>query len=230
MQMKSSSKQHSRLFQDFYQLFTIFIHFRGHTLPALHILMNQKTEKLYEAVTIRRLIPEFNSAFAIGDFEKAPRNALVSVIPSITIIGCWFHFTKAIFAKIKKLGLSKLYKQNQIFTLWIRKIMALNFASRRGLLPVYLYMEIQSTGLNDTEKELVNNFIKYCSKTWLIGKFDLSVFIYENATNNGAESYHKSLNSLIKPAHPNLTGVRKYVNISEPTYTTYQQLEYTLSL
>ena len=25
----------------FYQLFTIFIHFRGHALPALHILMNQ---------------------------------------------------------------------------------------------------------------------------------------------------------------------------------------------
>ena len=74
--------------------------------------------------------------------------------------------------------------------------MALPLLPEEDILPVYLSMEIPSTGL--TEKELVNKFRKYFSKTWLIGKFDLSVFIYENATNNGAESYHKSLNSLIK--------------------------------
>ena len=180
----------------FYQLLTIFIHFRGHTLPALHILMTRKTERLYEAVliTIRRLIPEFNPAFAIGDFEEASRNALESIIPSITIIGCWFHFTKAIFEKVQKLGLSKLYKQNQFFSIWIRRIMALPLLPEEDILPVYLSMARPSNDLNDTEKELVNKFRNYFSRTWLIGKINLSVFIYENATNNGAESYHKSLN------------------------------------
>ena len=124
----------------FYQLFTIFIHFRGHAFPVLHILMNRKTEKLYEAVLIiRRLIPEFNPVFAIGDFEEATRNALVSVIPSITIIGCWFHFTKAIFEKVRKLGLSKLYKQNQFFSFWIRKIMPLPLLPEEDIHPVYLF-------------------------------------------------------------------------------------------
>ena len=89
----------------------------------------------------------------------------------------------------------------------MRKIMALPLLPEEDILPVYLSMEIPSTGLNDTEKELVNKFRKYFSKTWLIGKFDLSVFIYENATNNGAESYHESLNSLITTPHPNLSGV-----------------------
>ena len=72
-------------------------------------------------------------------------------------------------------------------------------------------MEIPSTGLNDTEKEPLNKFRKYFSETWLIGKFDLSVFIYENSTNNGAESYHRPLNSLIKTPHPNVWKFMAYL-------------------
>ena len=33
------------------------------------------------------------------------------------------HFTKAVFEKVKKLGLSRLYKTNQLFRIWIRKLM-----------------------------------------------------------------------------------------------------------
>ena len=83
----------------FVQLFTLFIEFNGHTLPALHILMTRKTENLlYRAVlySIHELLPNFIPTFAIGDFEPAPRNALKELFPSITIIGCWFHYTKAL--------------------------------------------------------------------------------------------------------------------------------------
>ena len=34
----------------FYQLLTIFIQYKGHAIPALHILMTNKTEQLYVAV------------------------------------------------------------------------------------------------------------------------------------------------------------------------------------
>ena len=58
----------------FLQLFTIFIEFNGHTLTALHILMNRKTEQLYVGVlsSIRELIPCFIPEFANGDFEIVP--------------------------------------------------------------------------------------------------------------------------------------------------------------
>ena len=82
--------------------------------------------------------------------------------------------------------------------------MALPLLPEEDILPVYLSMAIPSTDLNDTEKELVNKFRNYFSRTWLIGKINLSVFIYENATNNGAESYHKSLKPIIKTPHPNV--------------------------
>ena len=35
----------------FFQLFTIFINVRGHTLPALHVLMTRKTETLHGCIT-----------------------------------------------------------------------------------------------------------------------------------------------------------------------------------
>ena len=50
-------------------------------------------------------------------------------------------------------------------------------------------------------------------------KFNLSVFIYENATNNAAESYHWTLISIINTLHPNhleafgLFGQRNLYNI-----------------
>ena len=84
--------------------------------------MTRKTEKLYRAaiLAIKELIPNFNPIFAIRDFELAPRKALEDIFPSITIISCWFHFTKVIYERILKIGLSKLYKTNKTFKKWIQ--------------------------------------------------------------------------------------------------------------
>jgi len=39
------------------------------------------------------------------DFEKGLRNALNMVFPEAEIIGCFFHYTKALWKKAAKLGL-----------------------------------------------------------------------------------------------------------------------------
>ena len=87
----------------FYQLFTIFIQYKGHAIPALHILMTNKSEELHTAVLseLPAYIPEFQPLFALCDFEKASRNSFVAIFPHITLIVCWFHFTKAIYDKVK---------------------------------------------------------------------------------------------------------------------------------
>ena len=91
----------------FLKLFTLFIQVNYHTLPALYILMTGKTETLYRAaiLAIKELIPNYNPIFEIGDFELAARKALEDKIPSIKIICCWFHFTKAVYDRILKIGL-----------------------------------------------------------------------------------------------------------------------------
>ena len=168
--------------------------------------MTRKTKRIYMAVllTIRRLIPELNPTFAIGDLMQAPRNAMTRVFPSITIIRCWFHFTKAIYDNVQNLGLSKLYMRNYDFSMWIRKVMALPFLSEEEIASVYYSLKIPSIGINEAERELFSNFRKYFHRTWLIVYEQISVFIYQDATNYGAQSYNNTSNSIINTPHPNV--------------------------
>ena len=87
----------------FYQLATIFIRVRGHAIPALHILMTAKNEQLCTAVitAVRDYIPEINPLIVMCDFEKASRNAFISLFPYINIVGCWFHFSNMIKYKTR---------------------------------------------------------------------------------------------------------------------------------
>ena len=188
------------------QLFTLSIQVNDHTLPALHILMTRKTEALYRAaiLAIKELIPNFNPIFAIGDFELAPRKALEDIFPSNTIFACWFHFTKAIYERILKIGLSKLYKTNKTFKKWIQNLMALPFLPEEQIRSTNLSLELPLLGLLDSEKELVKIFRSNFNRTWINGNVNLSVFYFEKATNNGEESYHKCLKLYFKTPHPNI--------------------------
>ena len=103
--------------------------------------MTRKTEILPTAVllTIGRLIPELNPTFAMGNLDQAPRNPMTAVFPSISIIGCLFHFAKAIYESVQKLGLPKLFMRNHDFSMWIRRIMALPFLPEEEIASVYFF-------------------------------------------------------------------------------------------
>ena len=77
--------------------------------------MTSKNENLYAAVVsyFHQYIPDFSQLMAICDFEKAPRNSFMKIFPHILLVGCWFHYTKALHDKIRKLWLSKLYLTNK---------------------------------------------------------------------------------------------------------------------
>ena len=190
----------------FYQLLTIFIRVKGHAIPALHILMTSKSEHLYTAVAlaIHELVAEFNSSIAMCDFEKASLNAFKTVFTNITIVGCWFHYTKAIHDKVQKIGLAKLYKTNKSFKKWVHELMALPFLPEEDITSTYFAIKKSFVDLTPTEMELVKSLENYFYKTWIDGNESMSVFYYQFSTNNNAESYHKSLKSNIKTSHPNI--------------------------
>ena len=190
----------------FYQLFTIFVPFRGHCIPATYVLMQKKTEGLYSAVILKLLdlIPGISPRIAVSDFEKAPRNAFMYLFPEMKMIGCWFHFTQAIWKKTQILGLGKLYKTEEIYADWLRKLMALPLLPQSEITSTFSVLEAQVFELCGTDKELVNKFKKYIKRIWILGEKDLSVYSSQIATNNGCESFHKSLKSSIKVHHPNV--------------------------
>ena len=99
----------------FYQLFTIFFPFRGHCIPAIYVLMQKKAEGIYSAVILKLLdlIPGFSPRIAVIDFEKAPRNAFMYLFPEMKMIGCWFHFTQAIWEKTQILAWENCTRQKK---------------------------------------------------------------------------------------------------------------------
>ena len=82
----------------------------------------------------------------------------------LVIIGCWFHYTKALYDKIQKLGLCNLFKYNKAFKKWIHQLMSLPFFSEEDILPTYLDLELSSSRLTDSELQLVSIFKKYLSR------------------------------------------------------------------
>ena len=208
----------------FFQLFTIFIQVGNHALPAIHVLMTNKSELLYEAVLekILEMIPNFQPKLAIGDFEKASRNAFRNTFSSIEVSGCLFHYTRAIWKKVKKLELSTTYVRNFHLNKWVRTIMALPMLPKEEIISVYRFLsDTPPVNLTSTE---INHFRKlrcYIKREW-IERNDFSVYNSIQKTNNCCEVYHKSFKSLIRVKKPNLWSFLEYL---ERTLIKYD-LEY----
>ena len=168
--------------------------------------MKTKTEDLYAIVLmkIREIIPEFSPKIAVSDFERAPRKVFSHHFPEINIIGCWFHFTQAIWRKSQLLGLALRYKTDQVFANWLRKLMALPLLPESEILGAFYLLEKEMFYHNEIEDQLIKKLEVCYKKTWIIGQQGLSVFSAENATNDGAEAFHKTLKSVITVHHPNI--------------------------
>ena len=126
------------------------------------------------------------------------------LFPEMKMMGCWFHYKQAIRKKHQILGLGKLYKTGEIYADWLRKLMALPLSPRSEITSTFSVLEAQIFELCGTDKVLVDKFKKYIKKTWILGEKDLSVYSSQIATNNGCESFHKTLKSSIKVHHPNV--------------------------
>ena len=156
----------------------------------IHILMTNKSEELYSAC-VRKILenfPNFKPNIAMSDFEDAPRNAFRNYFPGIEITGCLFHYTQAIWARLRKVELSSLYRTNQEFNTWFRCILALPLLPQEEIPSMFKVLEEQILEISHTEK--LNFFLKYVKKQWVVKEKSLSVYATINTTNNGAETYH----------------------------------------
>ena len=194
----------------FYQIFTLFMILGNHFFPVLCILMLGKSFEDYWHVfcAIAELLPDFNPTECISDFEKAPRKVCKQLYPSLNITGCYAHYARAVFANIQKKGLSKLYsnKKEPSFKRWAKQVMAIVLLPPDMILAAFdRLLAVDFPHLPARDRANILEFKKYLRKTWM-NQFTpevLSVFGKENATNNGAESFHRLLKEDIKKHRPN---------------------------
>ena len=175
-----------------YQLFMIFCFYHEHTIPVIDILMTNKSEELYSAClkVVFEILPDFVPNFAVSDFEDAPRNSFQNQLPGI--LG-------AIWNRVRKAGIVNIYRTNSEFTKWLRYIVALPLLPQNEISPTFCFLRDQIIpDLSQSQESNIRQFENYINKQWVLRKKNLSVFETPNETNNGAETYHKSLKSKSK--------------------------------
>ena len=92
----------------FLQVFNILVSFKGVVVPCFHIVMTSKLSGLYSAVfeRIADQFPNFRPVYMNTDYESGLIKAIRYNFPDAIIMGCRFHFAKAVFRAL--MGPSKL--------------------------------------------------------------------------------------------------------------------------
>ena len=75
--------------------------------------MSSKTDEIYFEVflSIKNILMQRNIGYIFrqfhSDFEKSIINNFKKFFPQTDFIGCYFHFTKLLWEKLKKIGIKK---------------------------------------------------------------------------------------------------------------------------
>ena len=194
--------------QPFDSLLTVHLEKEGHSFPLFYVLLPSRTERIYTAVL--RRVQSILTPIIVGishvmtDYEVALMNSAANVFNNP--VGCWFHFSKALLAKLKKLNLLAPFKQNPYFRRMIHKYMALPLLPEQAIQEAVqpLHGEVIQ-GLTPYHQRQLRKFRAYFDRFWLgrvgVGRF--CVFGLSRRSNNGVESFNASLKRKVKKAHPN---------------------------
>jgi hypothetical protein len=206
----------------FYQVFTIHGICFKKVLPAVYVLMANRTEASYVKVLneLKNLQANLNPSSIMTDFEKASINAFKITFPNASNRGCFFHFCQCIYKKLQQCnGLKKKYAQDSEFAMQIRKLAALAYVPETDVITSFENL-IESQYYAENE-ELIQPLLDYFEDTW-IGRFNrrhvrrppayaLNIWnCYEATlndlprTNNSVEGWHNNFSCLLAADHPSI--------------------------
>ena len=189
--------------------------------------MSSKTLEIYHALflEIKRKVEEMNLTLCWSvvhsDFEKSLYSSVMKIIPEINFKGCYFHFVKAIWAKIKK---NELMKKSTIGTIHnvvyvLKKLPFLEIDLRKrcfGVFNVEVNKMFRKKEMSSDFIYKFNNFMKYYIKNWLTyeinWKYSSQIGFYPKYTNNVCEIYNKKINSLVGIKKPRISYLVPVIN------------------
>lgn len=182
----------------FAQLFTIHGNVNSSTetngvVPLVFALMpNRKTESYILVFRlIKAQVPGFNPKKIHCDFELATMNAIRQIFPAAKMIGCYYHWSRCVWRKAKRLGHMKCKAEKRIVQL----------TAALALIPEHLLTEGWAYIKNECGSEInMRKFISYIERFWINKRYlhnVISVFDERFRTNNVLEGWHSKLNRLI---------------------------------
>ena len=201
-------------------------------IPVFHIPMSSKNLELYieifnDIINVckrNNINLDFEETIFMCDFEKALREAIVSVFRGAKLKGCYFHYVKCLWTKAKRVGLTnKMILQKTKMIIFILKLLTLIKSEKH----IEIINSIKAL-INkfDSYHNLFNQFISYFEKVWLktdFIKFDLQYDrIIKSRTNNVCEGFHSYMNRTIEVNRPKLSlFIDKIKQITKFNYDKY---------
>ena len=200
--------------KNWYQLLNIFGYDKNHNIymPLAFIILNAKSEEIYNEVFEKIIVlvkshtnlKSFKDIKIMSDFEIGLRRAIKNKFEDCLLDGCYFHYCKAIWKKIKKLNLfKKKLRYNTIIIVFCMK--AYPFIKDDKKENFYNKMEVYCNNLGANYIKLINYFNKYWKDCDIFNFSETSNKIIENRTNNICESFHSKLNRKISHFHPKMS-------------------------
>lgn len=167
-------------------------------VPLAFILMSRRRKKDYKKVLqhLKRILPSDPRVnVLVADFERAVWKAVLSpsVLPDVTVRGCCYHWSQAVWRKVQEIGLQAAYNRHEGVYKLIRKLLVLPFLPEEHIVPTFEKLEQKCT--ND---EQLSRLSAYIRSTW-INDSDFStaawcVFMQPIRTNNDVEGWHHRFN------------------------------------
>jgi hypothetical protein len=179
-------------------------------VPLCFVLMSGRTERDYRKV-FQKIIEIIGGEAdccieeLVTDFERAiwrgARNTFTE--KNIKIFGCSFHWCKAVYRILKKIGLVKMYRTNEHAHVILKRVMSLHLIPPEKIHKMFKYLEKSMARLFEKDnvldgkkhdQEMVRQFFSYIRFNWIdrnVLPFEKwSVFNQHVRTNNDAKGRH----------------------------------------
>ena len=203
------------------QLYTLHGIVRDRRIPLCFSLLCSKTAGVYGRMLdiiksyIRRTFRVvFAPTMVISDFELGFVNTVPLHLPTTTVLGCHFHFSKALYAKVNSLGLAPAYQNDAAVKRFVQLMMALAFLPMPLVRNSYNVLRHQPGQLGVRRNifrqyPVLRVFCTYFENTWLNGPFPIplwNVYTRHNLyrTINTCEGWHSRWNNRVGVVHPNI--------------------------
>ena len=189
----------------FYQLYVIHALYKGAMLPVVWALLGSKTTgrklegksyEVYEKLLAILKREACNLGYRLSpdlvmiDFELSAKKAYEFHFPQVKVLGCFFHFGKALLAYLKDdCKLSIQYREDECLKSWLKSVNALSLLPPNKIETAWIHLDD-----NRPDHESIGTFCDYFVSTWLDdgALFPISLWCQwdnEIRTNNHIEGF-----------------------------------------